>query len=497
MLKLLLFLLLSSNVYAGYSINPYTGKLDRCMTIKEADGSPSNVACGDLKVSNGSLTDNGDGTYSLSTSGGSGTNYWELSSGNLGINTTNNVGIGSNAPTTKLDVDGTVRAVAFQAQSTSAGSLELSEASANGSNKITISAPSAITSDISCALQDDSTPFDNCISASAGYWLSNNVGINTTSNVGISSVNPTQKLDVNGNVQATNFIANGYSTSAPVIYPSTDANTGVRFPGPDIMALDTGGSTAITISSAQNVGVGTSSVTSKFAVHGDGSPVIKLQANAGTTTGSPYFNVYNNNLGSGLLIGANNSATSATYGLAAPYIDMFGANAFIGTSSAHDVRLMTGASERMRIASGGNIGIASTNPGKTLDVTGTVRATAFIGDGSGITGISSISGLNTGYISKAASSTSINDSVIFQSGSNIGISTTTPQFALDVNGSVRMGTGSGNVGIGSSNPGAGLDIGPGLTVRAVGLGTTVPQQLCRKADGKLGYFDGAWAGTCN
>lgn len=55
---------------------------------------------------------------------------------------------------------------------------------------------------------------------------------------------------------------------------------------------------------------------------------------------------------------------------------------------------------------------------------------------------------------------------------------------------------SGNLGIGSTNPGSKLDLGSG-GIRAVGIGTTVPQQLCRKANGQFGYFNGTWASVCN
>jgi hypothetical protein len=42
----------------------------------------------------------------------------------------------------------------------------------------------------------------------------------------------------------------------------------------------------------------------------------------------------------------------------------------------------------MRINSSGNIGIGTSSPTQKLDVNGTVKATAFVGDGSGLTGIS-------------------------------------------------------------------------------------------------------------
>ena len=62
----------------------------------------------------------------------------------------------------------------------------------------------------------------------------------------------------------------------------------------------------------------------------------------------------------------------------------------------------TGNTERMRLDSSGRLGIGKTNPATPLDVNGTVTATAFAGNGSALTGISTgttISGeLFTGYV---------------------------------------------------------------------------------------------------
>jgi hypothetical protein len=74
-------------------------------------------------------------------------------------------------------------------------------------------------------------------------------------------------------------------------------------------------------------------------------------------------------------------------------------------SSVGDLFLInTGNAERVRILANGNVGIANTNPSEKLEVTGTVKATAFEGDGSALTGISA--GLvNLGTTNVSAAST--------------------------------------------------------------------------------------------
>jgi len=112
--------------------------------------------------------------------------------------------------------------------------------------------------------------------------------------------------------------------------------------------------------------------------------------------------------------------------------------------------------------SGGNIGIGTSAPVAMLHVgatppSGTADLSSnsalikgnlevdgkIYGDGTGITGITgTITGLNAGYLSRANASTSIVDSGIYQSGSNMGIGTTVPQAQLEIGTATTMVSGA-------------------------------------------------------
>ena len=72
---LLLSILRLTLVEAGQKSNAFTGKPDFCSTVTEEDGSPSATACQTLEVTNGTLVDDGDGAFSLSTGGGGGNSF--------------------------------------------------------------------------------------------------------------------------------------------------------------------------------------------------------------------------------------------------------------------------------------------------------------------------------------------------------------------------------------------------------------------------------------
>lgn len=155
---------------------------------------------------------------------------------------------------------------------------------------------------------------------------------------------------------------------------------------------------------------------------------------------------------------------------------------------------LAGISTGMTVDENTNVGLATTNPTNKLTIYGSV---------------------GIGTTTKASSfmqTTAPSGGMIIEG--NVGIGSTAPQAKLVI---VGTGTGvtnglsvrdsafaqkflvldNGNVGVGTASPTGGFVVGSGIGVQFVGIGTTVPQLPCYKANRQLGYYDGAWVGTCN
>ena len=152
-----------------------------------------------------------------------------------------------------------------------------------------------------------------------------------------SNTNRTLTLpDATGTINtsgAVNEVPAG-SASAPAIYSTGDTNTGIFFPAADTIAFSEGGAEAMRIDSSGNVGIGTSSPTlAKTVING----------------------TYN---------GIHLALTTASNGTLGALMDANGG--FIGTLSGATVdalRLGTTGTERMRITSGGDVLVGTTDAG--------------------------------------------------------------------------------------------------------------------------------------
>jgi hypothetical protein len=298
------------------------------------------------------------------------------------IDASGNVGIGSGSPSSKLEVSGDAYVSGQFSQGVSIASKIANygaEFRSNGSSAQIFFGRSGDSVGSGAIGADASNVF--------AIWsvpsFSRLLVVNQNGNVGIGTTSPGAKLDVNGasgevlRVSMTNtYVANAgpklsfWNGSSEelgfvrgVFNETNQGNRGnLLFGTRTSDAL--GAETKMIILHNGNVGIGTTSPDSKLTVQGSGY-VIKALA-----TGSDSVYLQTVNASYDYIAGI---ATSLGYGL-------------MGMNSNHSLAIMTNGSERMRITSGGNVGIGTSSPAYKLDIgsntSETVRISAAATSGS-------------------------------------------------------------------------------------------------------------------
>lgn len=153
------------------------------------------------------------------------------------------------------------------------------------------------------------------------------------------------------------------------------------------------------------IGIGTVSPASNVEVDVDGGPNAELKLKvASSSGGTPVF--YGSRSGGSLAIPAPTPSGKALFWLGSTgytpsgwtsalsgLVGFHASENWTDTSTGTELRFATTAKgtiarvERMRLTDNGNLGIGTTNPSQKLDVAGTIKATAFIGDGSQLTNL--------------------------------------------------------------------------------------------------------------
>jgi hypothetical protein len=220
-----------------------------------------------------------------------------------------------------ITIDGADNKLEIGANATGPSSLRLYEDTDNGTNYVSIIAPSAVTSNRTITLPDASGT-----------------------------------LNTSG---AVNEVPAG-SASAPSIYPTGDTNTGIFFPAADTIAFGEGGTEVMRINSSGNVGLGTTSPVCKFDFGN--------AAGVSGTVGLPSLALYGESGANAQRYGLNISANSLD-------ISALGSSGTIKFFTGGDVSSIT---ERARITSGGDllVGTTNTNPAEN-----NVAGTAIAADG--------------------------------------------------------------------------------------------------------------------
>jgi hypothetical protein len=223
----------------------------------------------------------------------------------------------------------------------------------------------------------------------------------------------------------------GDLTIADKIVHSGDTNTALRFPANDTVTVETNGAERMRVTSAGNVGIGTSSPNGKLTVRRDSGSAITLQSvqsGVGNLNSIDFQNLFSS--------GTDGNATARISAFTQSNVDA-GGLAF-STSSVGNIT--TNITERMRIDSAGNVGIGTTSPAQALDVIGAIQASTFFQgaiDGTAAAPLYRLNDADTGFFRPA------NNEIGFTAGG-------TERMRIDSTGNVLVGrtaSGGGSKGV--------------------------------------------------
>lgn len=310
----------------------------------------------------------------------------------------------------------------------------------------------------------------------------------SSGSLGIGTSSPAGVLDVKG--ATPQIIARGSTGVEPRVRWFSDATARGGIASSATYGLDinsetsmrfftnggAGSTTPVVIDTSGNVGIGTSSPTTKLSITDSGGPIVRLVRT------SNRFEVSADNDFMQL-----NARDASTY-----------------------MRFLTADTERMRITSTGNVGIGTSSPSYALDVraaTGIISTTSTTGtnvsyvaanntggffaigrdsSGGGLTGTAYSSFVYSDGSYPIIFSTNATERMRITSAGNVGIGTASPSATLDVGSSIsRSGAAQNNIYADYRITAATTGIAGSLASRIVGIGGstyTIPDVAVYKAD---------------
>ena len=366
----------------------------------------------------------------------------------MSVGYNSNVGIGTTSPDALLTVSNTTdNGAAVRVQRTNALSASYVElGTVGGSGRI-----ESFNGNLTIGADAGNTDSGSVVQFKVDN--SEKMRITSDGNVGIGTTGPGSTLHVDGTVRFVNsgfagFEAHNTNGTWESFIGTETGGGGNRYNSASSQHTFYNNSTAVMrINSSGNVGIGTSTPDRQLQVH---------ESTSGTSTAKFTNSTTGEDGDTGFFVGINGSEQPILYGY-----------------NNTDMIIGTNGSERMRIASDGNVGIGTTSPGAKLHIhhtseevlridSGTTGAIHFFENTTrrGILGYSNGTSIATAadagdMVLRAESGSKLHlgiagTSRLTVSGSNIGIGTTNPVEDLHVVGDIRSDrfiiTDTGNVG---------------------------------------------------
>jgi len=268
----------------------------------------------------------------------------------------------------------------------------------------------------------------------------------------VTNLTGTASININGTVGATTANTGAFTTlsasgvttvqagtaALPAITTTGDTNTGIFFPAADTIAFTEGGAESMRITSAGNVGIGTTSPS-------DFGAGFRMLAVSGSSTG---------------ILQTINSTDSVT-----TEMESESSRGAIGTRTNHPLVFKTNQTERARIDSSGNLGIGTSSPGAKLHLKQSgANVNGIYIEGSAndsqvrifnngtVSGISSTYGSTGSYLPLTFLTSDVERARIDSSGNlGVGVTSITGGYKAQINGNLLLGTAANPLLVGTTS----------------------------------------------
>jgi len=276
--------------------------------------------------------------------------------------------------------------------------------------------------------------------------------IDSAGNVGIGSTSPTVKLDVNGNIKASQVGVTNIVTNKIVKFGGTYLD--------DSIIYDDG----------TNIGIGTTSINAgaKVTIHANNTN----QIHTGLVINSYQSTTATAGNGVGIVMGQNNGVYSSKIANVWTNNNPSYLQTNIAFYTMHDSYTAGSETEKMRLTSQGRLGIGVTNPSQRLEVVTNTDASAQIGrahigyvgfgDWAGFAHLDASSTSNYALIQNSNGQTLLNKAngqeILFRNAnSTIGGFNSDNDFYVDTD-TLYVDASTDRVGIGTNSPAVELDV---------------------------------------